>query len=140
MEWWLWIVAALGLFALEALTPGGFVLFFFGAGALLVGALAAAGVLVSALNQVLAFSVLSIVLLFACRRQLLARLASPAVEIDSLVGEVGLLLDDLAAGGVAKIEVRGSSWSARTTGAALTRGQRCRVARVDGLTLWVAAD
>jgi membrane protein implicated in regulation of membrane protease activity len=41
---------------------------------------------------------------------------------------------------VGKVELRGSSWSARSARAALARGQRCRVERVDGLTLWVRPE
>jgi membrane protein implicated in regulation of membrane protease activity len=37
--------------------------------------------------------------------------------------------------------MRGSSWSARTVGAeALKPGQRCRVEKVEGLTLWLRAE
>lgn len=140
MEWWYWVGAALALFALEALTPGGFVLFFFGAGALMVGVLAAAGVLAGLLGQVLTFSIASTVLLLGFRRQLVARLTPRQPEIDSLVGEKGVLLDDLAPNGVAKFELRGAAWNARTAGPELARGQRCRVLRVDGLTLWIEAD
>jgi membrane protein implicated in regulation of membrane protease activity len=63
------------------------------------------------------------------------------VPIDSLVGEEVVLLGDLPAGGEGKAELRGVPWSARTaSGAALRAGQRCRVERIDGLTLWVRAE
>ncbi len=40
-----------------------------------------------------------------------------------------------------KAELRGVPWSARAaSGIALRKGQRCRVERVDGLTLWVRAE
>ena len=51
------------------------------------------------------------------------------------------LLGDLPAGGEVKAELRGVPWSARAaSGASLRAGQRCRVERVDGLTLWVRAE
>lgn len=140
MEWWYWVIAALVLFALEALTPGGFVLFFLGAGALIVGALASAEILDAILWQVLAFSIASAGLLLGFRGHLLQRFTSPRTEVDSLVGEKGTLLGDLLPGQVGKIEFRGSVWNARTERTALADGQRCRVIRVDGLTLWVEAD
>lgn len=140
MQGWLWIVAALVLFALEALTPGGFFLVFFAAGALLVGALATVGVVESLSEQILVFSASSVVLLLAFRSRLVAWMRPGTHQVDSVVGESGVLLDDLAPGAVAKVEVRGSAWNARTHGTPLLRGQRCRVARVDGLTLWVEAE
>jgi membrane protein implicated in regulation of membrane protease activity len=61
--------------------------------------------------------------------------------VDAIVGEEVVLLDDLAAGGEAKAELRGVPWSARiASGIALRKGQRARVERVEGLTLWVRAE
>jgi len=37
--------------------------------------------------------------------------------------------------------MRGATWTARTAGdAALPKGRRCRVERVEGLTLWLRAE
>jgi membrane protein implicated in regulation of membrane protease activity len=37
--------------------------------------------------------------------------------------------------------MRGASWTARSSGSvALARGQRCKVERVEGLTLWLRAE
>ena len=45
------------------------------------------------------------------------------------------------AGGEGQAELRGVPWKARVaSGIALRGGQRCRVERVDGLTLWVRAE
>jgi membrane protein implicated in regulation of membrane protease activity len=61
--------------------------------------------------------------------------------VDRLEGETALVTEDVAAGGVGKAEMRGASWTARSTEAvALARGQRCRVERVEGLTLWLRAE
>ena len=43
MAWWIWVLGGLVLLLAEVLTPGGFFVVFFGAGAILVGALKAAG-------------------------------------------------------------------------------------------------
>ena len=52
-----------------------------------------------------------------------------------------MLLGDLPEGGEARAELRGVPWSARaTSGVALRKGQRCRVERVEGLTLWVRCE
>jgi membrane protein implicated in regulation of membrane protease activity len=62
-------------------------------------------------------------------------------EVDSLIGETAVILEPVPNGGVGKVELRGTSWSARNVdGTALPAGRRCRVQRVDGLTLWIVAD
>ncbi len=140
MVWWLWLLFGLGLLAVEAATPGGFVALFFGIGAIVVGLLVAAGLADAAWLQWLLFSGLSVVSLALLRRPLKARLQleGSAADVDSLVGEEAVLLEDLAVGSVGKVELRGSSWSARAAGAGpLPRGYRGRVERVEGLTLWV---
>ena len=65
--------------------------------------------------QWLLFSLLSIVTLSLFRRPLLKRLrpATMAQEVDSLVGETAIVLEDMAAGAIGKVELRGSAWSAR---------------------------
>jgi membrane protein implicated in regulation of membrane protease activity len=139
MSWWLWVLFGIGLLVVEMLTPGGLFALFFGVGALLTAVLAAAGAGETA--QWLAFPALSLVLLGTLRRTLLKKLAArDAPPVDSLVGEEVMLLGDLPAGGEAKAELRGVPWSARAaSGLALPKGQRCRVERVEGLTLWVRA-
>ena len=61
--------------------------------------------------------------------------------VDALVGETAVLLDDLPPRGVARAELHGTPWEARSrTEAPLARGQRCRVERVEGLTLWLRPE
>jgi membrane protein implicated in regulation of membrane protease activity len=140
MAWWLWVLAGIALLVVEMLTPGGLFALFFGVGALVTGALAAAGA--GPIAQWLAFSALSLLLLVTLRRTLQEKLAGrPGVAIDALVGEEVVLLADLPAGGVGTAELRGVPWSTRVaSGIPLPAGQRCRVERVDGLTLWVRAE
>jgi inner membrane protein len=140
MIWWLWIVAGLVLLVVEMVTPGGLFALFFGAAALLVAPLSALGV--GGVWQWLLFSVVSLALLATVRRPLQDRLArAPSGRVDSLVGEEVVLLEELAPGATARAELRGSPWSARTASVVpLRAGQRCRVVRVDGLTLWLRAD
>ncbi len=140
MSWWLWVLFGIGLLVVEMATPGGLFAVFFGVGAICTAIAAAAGL--SATVQWLLFTAVSLVLLATLRRSLQQRLLNrPAAPIDSLVGEEVVLLGDVPAGGEGKAELRGAPWSARvTTGIALRAGQRCRVERVDGLTLWVRAE
>ena len=144
MLWWLWMLLGLALVVLEVLTPGGFFALFFGIGALLVGALDGLGMGGPDWLQWLLFSVLSIVSLLLFRGPLLARLMSWGRKpngVDTLVGEVATLLDDLPADAIGKVELRGTAWSARNEERqSLHKGQRCRVQRVDGLTLWIRAE
>jgi inner membrane protein len=140
MIWWLWIVAGLALLVIELVTPGGLFALFFGAAALLVAPLSALGM--GAVWQWILFSVASLALLATVRRPLQEKLSrSSPVRVDSLVGEEVVLLEELAPGATGRAELRGSPWSVRTASAASLRaGQRCRVVRVDGLTLWLRAD
>ncbi|HUD71809.1 MAG TPA: NfeD family protein [Dongiaceae bacterium] len=144
MAWWIWVLAGFVLLGLELGTPGGFFLAFFGVAALVVGGLAAAGLAEAVWAQWLLFSVLSVVSLLLFRKPLLEwmRRREPArPAVDSLVGEIAVLTEDLPVGGVGKAELRGASWSVRArAGVPVARGRRCRVEEVDGLTLWVTAE
>jgi membrane protein implicated in regulation of membrane protease activity len=139
MSWWMWVLAGIGLLAVEIVTPGGLFALFFGIGALCVAVLAALGAPATA--QWLAFTAVSLVLLATLRRSLQARLARPSAPVDEIVGQEVVLLADVPAGGEGQAELRGVPWPARAAaGAALTKGQRCRVERVEGLTLWLRAS
>ncbi len=142
MAWWIWVLGGLVLLLAEILTPGGFFVVFFGAGAILVGALKALGWDGPAWAEWLVFTVLSLVTLAFFREPLMRRFNLKAGKpVDRLEGETALVTEDVAPGGVGKAEMRGASWTARSSGeVALARGQRCRVERVEGLTLWLRAE
>ncbi|MFN0169917.1 MAG: NfeD family protein [Bryobacteraceae bacterium] len=143
MQWWIWMLAGLVLLLAEVLTPGGFFLLFFGCGAIVTGALAASGLLASLWAEGLAFCGLSILAILFFRRPLKERFtpAGPGMPVDTLVGELALASQDIAGGGSGKVELRGTTWSARNAGPApIANRQRCRVERVEGLTLFVRAD
>jgi membrane protein implicated in regulation of membrane protease activity len=62
-------------------------------------------------------------------------------EVDSLVGETALAIDDIQVGQIGKAELRGTSWNARNVSEnTLNRGQRCKVERVEGLTLCIRGE
>jgi membrane protein implicated in regulation of membrane protease activity len=143
MAWWVWILVGLGLLLLEILTPGGFYILFFGFGALVVGLLASVDLAGPAWAQWLLFSVASVAGLLVFRKPLLQRFrpATPDREVDSLVGETGVALGTIDSEAMGQVELRGTVWSARNVGEApIAGGQRCRVRRVEGLTLWVRAE
>lgn len=142
MPWWLWTLFGLTLLLLEVQTFNSFYLMFFGAGALLVGLLDAIGLVEADWLQWLLFSVLSIVTLVLFRRPIVMRLASTGSDrVDNLIGETAIATEDIPSGGVGKVEMRGTVWSARNDGPTpLRKDTRCRVQRVDGLMLWLRAE
>jgi membrane protein implicated in regulation of membrane protease activity len=90
----------------------------------------------------LLFTLLSVLSLVLFRQPLMRRFnLSSGRPVDRIEGEAAIVLEEVAPGAVGKAELRGTTWSARTTGGlALARGQRCRVERVEGLTLWLRAE
>jgi membrane protein implicated in regulation of membrane protease activity len=144
MPWWLWILLGFALLAGEMLTPGGFYFLFFGVSAMVVGGLVWAHLGGPAWLQWMLFSLIAIVCLVPLRGRFVRWLGAgeePGRTIDTLVGEVAVLLDDLAPGVVGKAELRGTAWTARNGGERpLRKGERGRVVRVDGLTLWLQAE
>jgi membrane protein implicated in regulation of membrane protease activity len=143
MAWWIWVLGGLVLLVAEVATPGGFFAVFFAAGAILVGALKALGWDGPAWAEWAVFTVLSLVALGLFRKPLMRRfnLSGGKKTVDRMEGERALVTEDVAPGGVGKAEMRGTPWTARTAGEAmLAKGQRCRVERVEGLTLWLRAE
>lgn len=143
MDWWIWLAAGFVLLVLELVTPSGFYIMFFGIGALVAGLGAWAGLLSSAVPQWLVFTVASIVCLLLFRGKIQARVESTGARppVDSLIGEIALPVEGLAAGAVGRVILRGSSWEARNDGAVgLYANQRCRVVRVSGLQVGVVAE
>lgn len=144
MVWWYWILFGVALLSVEILIPGGFYLFFFGLAAVAVGAVAGLGLGEPVWVQWLLFSVLSVASLLLFRGPLLAKIKSreqTGHEVDTMVGETATLLEDLPLGGAGKAESRGTTWGVLNAGQVpLSKGQRTRVERVEGLTLWVKPE
>jgi membrane protein implicated in regulation of membrane protease activity len=144
MPWWLWVVVGFLLIGLELAVAGNFFVIFFGAGALIVGLLGLVGLSGPQWLQWLLFSCFSVISLLLFRDPLLRRLGglrTAGIEIDAIPGEHGHAMADIGAGATGQVELRGATWSAQNVGAdALQRGDRCRVVRLDGLTLSVVRD
>ena len=143
MQWWHWAVLGLALGLFELATPGGFFILFFGIGALLVGVLSLAGVAGPLWLQWVLFTVFSVTTLLLFRDPLLRRMrhAEHRHPIDALTSDIAVAKEDIAPGAIGRAELRGAAWSARNVGgAALARGQRCTVRKVDGLLLHVTAE
>jgi membrane protein implicated in regulation of membrane protease activity len=142
MEWWIWILLGLLLLVAALVTPGGFYFIFFGVGAIAVGVLAGFNAAGPLWFQFISFSALSLLALWLFREKLL-RLTrgGPRQRIDSLIGETAMGADEIPVNGFGKVEMRGTSWNARNTGdKPLKRGERAKVERVEGLTLFVRPE
>jgi inner membrane protein len=142
MEYWMWFVLGFALLMLEMATPGGFYFIFFGASAFVVALLDLFGLTQSAWFEWMLFSIFAAGATTLFRQKLLNRFGPrmPNGEVDTLIGEVATTLEGIQPGAVGKAELRGASWNACNAGnKELQRGQRCRVERVDGLTLFIRA-
>jgi inner membrane protein len=144
MIWWYWMFLGLVLLGVEMVTPGGFYILFFGLAALIVGSLTGLGFVQAEWLQWLLFSGLAILSLLVFRGPLLAwmkRQEKDLPAVDSIAGESAIPLEDLAVGGTGKAELRGTTWTAHNAGSIpLMRDQRCKVERIEGLTIWITAE
>jgi membrane protein implicated in regulation of membrane protease activity len=142
MPWWAWILSGLVLLGLE-LALGSFYLLFLGIAAIIVGLLAMFGASGPLWLEWLLFIAFSIGLVLLLRKPLLGKfnIQSDSRDVDTLVGVVAVAVDSIPPGGIGKAEMRGTVWTAHNAGAvALVPGQRCRVQRVEGLSLWLAPE
>ena len=141
MAWWIWMLSGLALLALEILLPGGIIFLFFGASAMIVGALAAFGLGGPLWMQALVFSALSVISLLTMRGPILRRMDARGLDadkIDSLVGQAVVLTEDIVPHGNGKGELRGTSWTVVNLGeSTLSSGDTRTVEQVDGVKLFV---
>jgi hypothetical protein len=143
MAWWHWLVVGLALVALEMAAAGGFYVVFFGIAALLIASLHLMGIAGPLWLQIFLFSVFAVGSLLLFRGPLMRRLnaGDGAPDIDTLLGEIGTALEDIAPGAIGRFELRGTTWTARNAGpATIPRGRRSVVVRREKLTLFVRAE
>ena len=143
MTWWHWLALGLILVALEMAASGGFYVIFFGVAAIAIGGLHLFDLAGPAWFQLLLFSALSVGSLLLFRNPLLRlmKLDTPGEDVDSMVGETAIPSEEIGPGAVGRAELRGTVWSARNVGSTpLSRGQRCRVVRVDRLMIFIESE
>ena len=92
MTWWLWLLLGVILAALELVSSGGFYLIFFGVAAMFIGLMSLVGLAGPLWLQWVVFAVLSLVLLLAFRRPILKMLQVDTGPVDSLVGEIAVVV------------------------------------------------
>ncbi len=134
----MWFVAGVGLLIFELVTPGGFFAVFFGVAAMLVGLLAAMHLGGPDWLQWALFCVLSVVGVLVFRRPVMQRfgLSPPALPAEEMKGEWALVTEEIRPGELGRVELRGTSWSARAN-RTVRVGERVPVERIDGLTVWL---
>ena len=136
-----WVIAGLLLVLFEFAVPG-FIIFFFGVGALLV-ALFEWLVPAPLAWQLIAWAGISGALLFGCRRYLpqvfrgtSAKQPVDAGEQFTDAGENAVVVEGAAAGAFGKVEFQGSLWQARFE-TAHAAGEHVSVIRRENLTLFI---
>ena len=147
MLWWHWAILGLSLIGVEILTLGGlgnFYFLFFGMAALMVSGLTWLGLVEADWIQWFLFAILGIISLLVMRKPLQNN-GGPGEKdetiVDSMVGEMAMVLEPLKPQALGKVELRGSTWNARNAGTTLLENNTlAKIVRVDGLTLWVQAE
>ena len=144
MPWWAWLVLGIGLLGVEMFViDAQFYLVFIGLSAAVVGLLGLIGVDLPGWTQWLIFAALAVVAMLGFRRRLYALVRNRSGHVDErlTVGDRVVIAARLEPGQSGRVEYRGSSWTARNTGAgAIEGGSEAVIEAVDGLTLHVKAE
>ena len=140
MSWWIWVLIGFALLAVEMASTTMHV-GFFGAGAFFVALMVAVGWNGPLWQQLMVFTITSLVALFFLRPMVVRKLKlNETKTVDTMIGELATALEDIGVQNRGTAELRGSTWSAQNVGSIpLTKGQRCTVERVDGLLLHIRA-
>ena len=139
-ESWLWLTSGLLLMLAEFIVPG-FIVFFFGLGAVAMAAVSLFFDLPLGW-EILLFTVLSVVLLATCRRFLPATFRGKATresgdpDDDGVAGSRATVLEAIAPDRPGKVEFRGTPWTARSD-AAIPAGATVEILSRDNLLLAV---
>ena len=135
---WIWLAAAIIFIIIEALTVG-LTTIWFAAGAL--AALVLALFKVGAGVQVAAFLILSLVLLGTTRKVFVNKLktGSEKTNVDALVGEEGVVLEEISPFNTGLVKVKGQNWTAVAADkdAVITVGTTVRIKSIEGVKLIV---
>ena len=143
MTWWSWMIIGAVLLGAELLAVDAqFYLVFLGISAALVGLAGLFGIVMPEWMQWTVFAALSMISFFTFRKSLYEKIRGGAVGFrESILGDSVSITDDLAPGSDARIEYRGTKWTAKNVGGeVISGGSRARVVKVDGLTLHVEAE
>ena len=143
MTWWSWIILGAILLGAEMLAiDAQFFLVFLGVSAALVGIAELFGIVMPEWAQWVTFAVLALIFMVTFRKSLYLKLRAGATGFRaSLTGDTVKVSTDLAPGQDARIEHRGSDWTAVNVGdTAISSGSKAKIIKVDGLILHISAD
>ncbi|MCI5779172.1 MAG: NfeD family protein [Lentisphaeria bacterium] len=135
---WTWIVIGTVMLVAELVIPG-FVICFFGAGAILTGLILIMCHGLTITWQVVIFVIASVVFTLCGRRIFLGRESGTAGDIDQddPTGETAVVAEAIAPNRTGKVEFRGSFWTAEAD-SELAVGTEVRIVRRDNLVLTVS--
>jgi hypothetical protein len=142
MPWWGWMGVGMLLLAAELFfIEADFFLVFLGVAAVLTGLLRWAMPELPTWGQWLAFAVLALVSMVLFRKRVYRLLRREVPDLpNDMLREQFELPTGLPVDGSCRVELRGSTWTARNVGPApIVAGGKARVVGVDGITLKVEA-
>jgi len=134
--WHFWVIAALVFGGLEVKLSN-FVMLWFGVGAVVSAAAAAAGMPLN--GQLLLFTGSSVALFLSSRtifrRFFMRNTRSLKHGTEAMVGANAFVVDALPATGTGTVRINGELWSARSLDGAVEAGEVVKVEALDGLKL-----
>lgn len=142
MTWWSWMIFGAVLLGAELLAVDAqFFLVFLGLSAAIVGLAGLFGLVTPEWVQWVAFATLSLISFFTFRKTLYAKIRGGAVGFRATLSGATVNVDtDLAVGAEARIDYRGTKWTAKNVGSeTIAAGSQARVVKAEGLTLHVEA-
>ena len=142
MVWWGWmVIGALLLGAELFIIEADFFLVFLGAAAVVTGLLGLALPTIPVWAQWLVFAALSLVTMVFFRKRVYQLLRRNVPDMaDDILREQLQLPVGLPVDGTCRVELRGSTWTARNVGTvAIPAGEKVKILGVDGITLRVEA-
>ena len=141
MTWWAWMILGAVLFGAELFAiDAQFYLVFLGLSAAIVGLLSLFGLGLPEWVEWLVFSALSLTSMFTFRKALYERIRGNVPGFrQGVTGDFVEVPADLDAGQSTRASFRGSSWTVVNDGVdRIPGGQRARIVRSEGLTLYVS--
>jgi len=138
MPWWGWIVIGLFLLGSELLgVDAAFYLIFIGFAAILTGVMGLIGITLPEWAQWLTFAALALGSMVLFRAKLYQRFRGVSTEFRStLIGEVVDVKEDIPVNKRARINLRGSTWTAINVGqATIEAGKQATVVDAEGALL-----
>jgi hypothetical protein len=132
------VLLAAELFAIDAQ----FYMVFLGVSAALVGLAEMLGLGMPEWAQWMAFAILSLVSFFTFRKSLYQKIHGGVVGFRGTLSGISIDVDtDIAVGAEARVNYRGTKWTAKNIGnRTIAGGSKARIVKAEGLTLHVEAE